>query len=573
MSLNIKKPNYLNTSLINKDDHLKTYEEILDEAIDKNNVKHPFLVFKDQLSKSWKVKQEDLNSGNNLNDFFNKRKNIFLTPDLLKNKSLITYIDAPWGSGKTYFIENLIKWIKKEKDEEEFNFKKGSKPSKLNISVLDAWEIYNGSNIDEMLKFIFQPKINSKDLNCLIEKNSKDYIENNGLKTKEINSKIKRYSFISNVFLKNTPNPVQPLFYFGEKIRKELKDIPKTFSKELIKNSKNEFLETYSNKPIEIVTKSIIDYIEYKYEKNNNLIIIDNIERLSSDNRLDVVNKIINWANLSGTTYLFLTNFQKINFSSIFEEDFWNKISLHETFKLTNNWETYIKNYKRDNFDLSNNDYKDIRDFILAIIPSFFSKNNDNMDIREIKKLLDNWNEKEKCGIDNKSLIISLLKEIISKNLEGLDKYFLINHSISWLSENKWHLWEKDNEEIKKLLEEENIINKPLINNKMFRIQSNFYELKVILEKNKIVRFVNDSFKIKDEELDFFKKFNNFIDDNASRKFQIAISDILKTRMINNENNYIYKYMKTIKKDKTKIKYFEFKYNNIKKLHIYNDIF
>ncbi len=571
MGLNIKKPNYLDTSLITSDDHEKTYNELL-----KINSKHPFVLFKDLLTKSWETKEFDLKEGEELNKFFANAENVSLTPDSLKNKSLITYIDAPWGSGKTYFIENLIRWIKKSNNEEEFDF--GENKSKLNIEVLDAWEIYNDSNIEEVLKNIFKPNIDN--IGEYVKKNVEKYIDgDNEAKKKQLFSKIKRYGFIANAFLTYSPTPIQPFFAIGNKAIKKANNfvgkIPIEYSKQLINSTNNEFLEKYNNISQEILTKSIIDYIEDEYENNNKFIVIDNIERLSSRNRLDVINKIMNWANLKGTTYLFLTNFQKINFSTLFEEDFWNKISLHETFKLTNSWESYISNYKGNEFDLSlegneegEEGNKDLKDFILNIIPVFFSSNEDNMDIREIKKLLDNWEDKKKLN-NNKELIISLLKEIVDKNLEGLDKYYFINHTISWLSENKWDLW-SDDLDLSKI--EEDIDNTPLINNKMFRIQSNFYRLEVVKDKDGTIKFNNSNgFKIDNSEIDFFKKFNNFIDDTASHKFQKVIRDILSTREIDDKKNYILKYMDLINKEE--IKYFEFKYNNIKKIHIYNEIF
>ncbi|NQX83346.1 MAG: hypothetical protein HRS50_01350, partial [Mycoplasmataceae bacterium] len=187
------------------------------------------------------------------------------------------------------------------------------------------------------------------------------------------------------------------------------------------------------------------------------------------------------------------------------------------------------------------------------------------------KKLLDNWEGKNSSKV-SKDLIISLLKEIINKNLEGLDKYFFINHSITWLSDNKWNLWEEDNikDETSGYDDSKNI---PLINNKMFRIQSNFYELEVELNGEKVIFKNANKLKIREKDISHFKKFNNFIDDSASKSFKDIVESVLKTRNIDDKENYIFKYINGIQTDKESIKYFEFKYNNIKKLHIYNDIF
>lgn len=553
MALNIKKPNYINTSEISKDDSSKVIDDL--------NFNHPFRILKDLLEKSWKVKNYDLKQGEEIQNKFDETSGLNATVDSLKNKSLITYIDAPWGSGKTYFVENLINWIKKpgQSGEVLFNFHHRNE-TELEIDFIDAWEINNKKTIEELL--IDAYSIDVEDF--------RDFL----IKDEHINKKVKRWAKRLGRIAWTIPKRILK----GSNLRfstgsislglnlesllndQELKEaFEKPFKEETeIFNSLNE------EKKLKILLAS---YIEWKYSNNNKVIVIDNIERLDSKDRLSVINTILNWANLKGTTFIFLTNFEKIKITKDFEEDFWNKISLHETFKLTNNWQNYIENYSKDNIIISDPALIDLKDFILNTIPTFFSNNEDNMDIREIKKLLDNWDAN---GRGSKELIISLLKEVIEKNLEGLDKYFLINHSITWLSENKWHLWEEDG--IKDSTNGDSDTNNiPLINNKMFRIQSNFYDLEVESSGDEI-KFKNSSnLKISDNNLPHFNKFNNFIDDNASNSFRKVIEDILRTRVINNTSNYIYNYIKY--KNNDSIKYFEFKYNNIKKLHIYNNIF
>ncbi len=543
MSLNIKKPNYINTSKISSKDINLNLEKLKNK-----DLKHPFLELKNLLEKSWSIKNIDIKSSEKDEQKILETSNLNITLDNLKNKSLISYIDAPWGSGKTYFIENLVKWIKfKTNEKDEIKFKFNQEESYLDINVLDAWEIYSSSNITDVLFKIYS--INFDELNNFLEKNNiSEKIESN-IKKNRLNF-LKRFSLKEVNFNINLP-----FVSIGTKI-----GINKKESKELVSKISNS-LKEYNDE--DILISIYVSYLEHKYRNNNKLVILDNIERLSSQNRLDIINKILNWANISGTTFLFLTNFEKIKFTKLFEEDFWNKISLQETFKLINNWETYVEQYKIDNFELS--EFSDAQTFILNMIPLFFKSNNDNMDIREIKKLLDNWEEKNHYD-NNKDLIKSFIKDVMLKNLEGLDKYFFINSSISWLSENKWDLWKGDY----KFEKEDNIDNTPLINNKMIRIQSNFYDLNVHRKDDKI-KFSNNNLKIRIEEKDFFDKFNNFIDNHASSQFQNLIKNVLKTREISNPNNYINSYLKIIKKNE--IKYFEFKYNNIKKLHIYNDIF
>ncbi len=560
MALNIKKPNYINTSEMLVGDELKKISELSKD--------HPFILFKDLMEKSWNVKINDIKKGEELQEKFDQINDLKITVDSLKNKSLITYIDAPWGSGKTYFIEKLIEWTKNEKDEKKFNFSNGKKSS-LDINFIDAWEINNNKSIEDFLIEAYSIEV----------KDFEDFLKN----VEEFNEKIKKWTkrfgrimfspierILNSATLKLAPGGVGIDFDLSELLKDE--NLKKSFEEPFKKEIDSLKLLTDQNK-LKIL---LVTYIEDKYIKNNKLIIIDNIERLDSNSRLKCINAILNWANFSGTTFLFLTNFEKIKITKDYEEDFWNKISLHETFKLTNSWQTYVSNYKKEtSFDLNDQNYLDLKDFILNIIPSFFSNNEDDMDIREIKKLLDNWNIKNEST--NKELIISLLREIIEKNSGGLDKYFLINHSVTWLSENKWNLWEDD-----KVIDDETkndaYNNIPLINNKMFRIQSNFYDLEVEVKNNK-AKFKNSkNLKISEKDISHFKKFNNFIDDNATQKFRTVIESVLSTRNITNKDNYIFKYMDYIKLNNgnskaNSMKYFEFKYNNIKKLHIYNDIF
>ena len=560
MPLNIKTPNFLNTSKMN--DKYKGDKD------------YPYTLFIKRLEESWKVKLEDIKKAESFNEELLK-SNITITPDNLKNKSLITYIDAPWGSGKTYFIENFLEWASKETrfvnfvgdiDHIKKDSSKGSlKVNELDIDVLDAWEIYNSSNIEEFL---------IKSFNVSLDE-FKEFIKGDVCKkilsSPNIIQKLGRTSFL---IIKKVLKSIElktPLITIG--VGKLFDD--KKFKKIWTNSFKEEHFKNVSEEDKFKLLFGL--YIESKYENNNKIIIVDNIERLCSKNRLDVINKIMNWSNLSGTTYIFLTNFQKINISTVNEEDFWNKISLYETFKLENDWRLYIDNYshivKGKNFDLKN--HEKMIHFIKSIIPSFFSSNKDSMDIREIKKLLDNWHNKFDEQTE-KELIISFMREV-QQHIDGLDKYFFINKAIGILSEGEyWDLWKRDlKEEIEKISNETYI---PLLNNKMFRIQSNFYELTVTKEDN-ILKFNNtsDEFEIREGEEIHFKTFNNFIDDEATSKFKKVINDIFNTRKIDDKDHNLITYLNSIQKneikEEVKINYFEFKYNNIRKIHIYNFIF
>ncbi|NQX83559.1 MAG: hypothetical protein HRS50_02515, partial [Mycoplasmataceae bacterium] len=282
MALNIKKPNYINTSAISNGDYSKTYKDLKNK-----NKEHPFVLFKDLMEDSWVVKNEDLKVGEEQQLIFENKKDLNITVDSLKNKSLITYIDAPWGSGKTHFVEGLINWIKgpdKNKNKDEIKFKFSKSENNLNISLIDSWEVYKSKNIEEIFKNIYEPELD-EEFDKLVKENKKNIDKNKVSKKKELKSKIHRYLFIANSFLKFIPSPVQTSLILAENAMK---------NKKQILDDRNEFLKKYNNIEIDILTKSIKDSIELKFKENNNFIIIDNIERLSSKNRLDVINKVVN---------------------------------------------------------------------------------------------------------------------------------------------------------------------------------------------------------------------------------------------------------------------------------------
>ncbi len=527
------------------------------------------------LEKSWNDKNNSIELANKFSKQFEGKTNFEFTHDALKNKSLITYIDAPWGSGKTYFIENMLEWVLKNDVHKKYIFSsdstEDSKPE-FDIEILDAWEIYNGSNISEILSNIFKPNLQDDEIIAKIReyKNPKKGLDKKVL----VKCVAKRFGGIAISLLKTTP--ALPIIKAAEYFAQN-----ETEKRDDAENLAAKFDSKTEEENNSIVVKAIIETIEEKYIDNNKIIIIDNIERLSSANRLDVINKIMNWANIAGTTYIFLTNFEKIKITKEYEEDFWNKISLHETFKLENDWETYVNNYKyqyngnRNNFIMS--DFKHLLSFTKRIIPLFFTNNSDTQDIREIKKLLDNWSINLKDDMNDIELIKSFLNEIIS-NLSGLDKYFLINTAITLLSEEYWELWEQEineneNDNFSKEdfsnVEVDSEYNKPLFNNKMLRIQSNFFNLE-IKEENGEVIFDEPDFSIETDLRKEFKKFNNFIDENSTTKFINLISDISETRKITSSDNYLKDLL--IKSDNKYNKYFEFKYNNLRKIYIFNKI-
>lgn len=582
MALKIKDSIILDNSLINDSSN--------------NNINHPFNILKHEMEKSWATFSKEVTEGKNFYEKTLQKSNLNFYPDSIKNKSLITYINAPWGSGKTYFIEKFISWAKNidghlnkpesinnESKEELFKFNPNSpNPLPLKINLIDSWEIHNGKNISEILSKIFVPNVKDK---RFIGHYKKVYYEIVGSKEKErkVKRNIVRFSFLASAIaaIALTCGTIG-VGVVGLGAVAATNTVFTSMADECeIKNDKRFKNLTDFEKRI-ILQESIIRFIEDQNKNNDQLIIVDNIERLSSKNRLDVINKILNWANIGGTTYIFLTNFDKIKLTKEYEEDFWNKISLHETFSLSNSWVKYLENYSHNGFKFDESK-KELLNFIKEILPSFFRNAEDIMDIREIKKLLNNWQEKNNKSLSQSELILSFTSILLDVNSKGLEKYFLINKIVSNLSEDYWYLWEKEfiklfgKNEFLSIANERNINNPKntsFIKNKMYRIQSNFFDIEMNINSKNELYVLKEKIKLKSTEIERFKSFNNFVDESSRIKFEKTIVNLLSTRKIYEwENSFLYYFVNVSSKKGYTPKYYEFKYNNIKKIFIYNKIF
>jgi hypothetical protein len=91
------------------------------------DIEERFNEFKDNYEKEFKKQNKYLGHG----DF------VFL-PERLSKKSPLTLINAPWGTGKTYFIENFVKLFIDKKIKSDL-FKK--------IIIIDAWKFSNSRDV------------------------------------------------------------------------------------------------------------------------------------------------------------------------------------------------------------------------------------------------------------------------------------------------------------------------------------------------------------------------------------------------------------------------------------------
>lgn len=207
---------------------MNNYEENFSHQIniDVDNIKIECEKFLSNLIEDVKKFKEDFNNYKiKFNSIKNKKseniENILYTPEAILNSSPITLINAPWGSGKTFFIESLCEYILTG----EIKLKYINK-----IIVIDAWK-YSASTL-----------IPNDFVNHLIDKLASGY-----KKRKKIKKTF--YSFLNSVPLAIINNKLGIDIKIDEKNNLSVEDSIDTLNK-------------YINKPV--------------------LVVLDNIERIGS---------------------------------------------------------------------------------------------------------------------------------------------------------------------------------------------------------------------------------------------------------------------------------------------------
>ncbi|AHK22643.1 KAP family P-loop domain containing protein [Candidatus Hepatoplasma crinochetorum Av] len=104
-------------------------------------------IFINELEKEYEKYKENLNREyKNIEKYLNNNS-VYFSNEKIDKKSPLTIIDAPWGSGKTFFIESLAKHIIDNNIKTNI-FK--------NIIILDSWKYSNSKNIpDEIISELF----------------------------------------------------------------------------------------------------------------------------------------------------------------------------------------------------------------------------------------------------------------------------------------------------------------------------------------------------------------------------------------------------------------------------------
>ena len=305
--MEFKKSNEINKKELfwNKDDlfkitinnNLKNNNEIPQEFfLDKLN--EHYILYKEKWNnenKEWKEFWKNTNNKNNKN---NENKKI-INPENQFIRSPLTIIDAPWGAGKTFFIEQLVKeWDCILSDKPNIKFK--------NIVVIDLWQ-YFYHNTDPVLQFT-----------NLFYKNVIQFL------LPEV--KWKRFIKFLSIFMPIIEN--NKYYKFGSKLFKAWKDAHESGS---------------------IIDKKLESLIEKKIEPT--IVVLDNIERLENYS-MEII-KIIR-------IYSCFPNFMFVlpmNKSALKINNFENKgeswidkyVSLNVWFEYQQDYSQLLKKYNIDN--------------------------------------------------------------------------------------------------------------------------------------------------------------------------------------------------------------------------------
>ncbi len=152
------------------------YKEILIEKGDEKEFEEACeIFFKTIIDEMAKFEEDRLESKRKWKKKNIDRENIYFTPEKILKNSPLTIIDAPWGTGKTYFVENLITYFdKKIKEKKEIFFEK--------IIFLDAWKYSISKNspkelMDALLNAIGELNPNWAKVKKDWEKEHKETIE------------------------------------------------------------------------------------------------------------------------------------------------------------------------------------------------------------------------------------------------------------------------------------------------------------------------------------------------------------------------------------------------------------
>ncbi|ALV23462.1 hypothetical protein ASO20_02270 [Mycoplasma sp. (ex Biomphalaria glabrata)] len=116
----------------------KGYAKDLIVKIDDKNLKEVSLDFLKNIESEFKKFKNEYGRYEKNNSKYLNDQNFEFFPEKLAKKSPLTIINAPWGTGKTFFIENFLKlFIDKEIESKIFE----------KMIIIDAWKFSNSKDI------------------------------------------------------------------------------------------------------------------------------------------------------------------------------------------------------------------------------------------------------------------------------------------------------------------------------------------------------------------------------------------------------------------------------------------
>lgn len=462
-----------------------------------------------------KLKKEDIEWGLFWKDTNQKNKSITREEEFAK--SPLTILHGPWGSGKTFFIKDLIrKWDSLS-----------NKSDLKNIIYIDLSQHFYSST-DVVLEFT---EIFYEILLCFLPKG-----EFNKEEIKKRVSKLFEYFLSKSSWIQNTKN-------FLSKSYKIAKNEDNPFSELIFDNIKKKMIR----EEVEEIAKEI----------KPTIVVLDNIERLGNSIS-DIIQIIRFYSYFPNFLFLLPMNKTAIKFTNfeIEEEQIEKYITLDVWFEYKQDYTNLLNNYNLGCYQMcskSGNLVFKYVDEINEILKTPLKNQNNieyNLTVRQVKKIL------EKYDLDN------LLTYAFQENKY---KGFLFFNKFIWQND----VLNKDIKDFIKAIEStyhsdlidkhflNEFINIPLVSNYL----KNFYYL---FNMNKI--FIHINFKSFKNEFDECKKsLTNYME---SLKKELKDTHLMGSRYLGNHTTAISSLKTIIKKLDKEIPYLEkFKSNYFEQKH------
>lgn len=326
------------------------------------------------------------------------------------NKEHKTYTLAlygKYGTGKTYFLDSLQKFI--EGEHEDFNFKNNFKILKIN-----AWQddVLNNPILSiglSILKFMEEENNKNKENKEILEKIKEDFKNNlNSINTIIKKSKKNIFHIIGNaiyiiyrIICSIISNLLSNKLLIDKQTQEKIKNIfsKKNFLKQLQQNNIDEEYKNYK-KYIQNIQNALDQYIESlnnnneSSEQNNEssgkkqkttklLIIVDELDRFRPDYAVEFLEAINHIYDVENMVFLIAVDDNNL------------KSSMKVVYGLSMDFDSYIKKFFDYHFDLRNvNDNIDLKKYIenkikeenIHILPELYCYNYGLTNLNEFRK-------------------------------------------------------------------------------------------------------------------------------------------------------------------------------------------